>query len=89
MPELEQGQYLVKTTYWTHRKHKDFKRKTVEVINWKNEVEPLGMNSTSLRMSPITCPQRNMEMQKEANFTQYQKEHQQESPLLPKSKQNL
>lgn len=42
-PLLEQGQYLVKTTYWTHRKHKDFKRKTVEVINWKNEVEPLGM----------------------------------------------
>ena len=40
---LEEGQYLVKTTYWTHRKYKDFKRKTVEVTNWKNEVEPLGM----------------------------------------------
>lgn len=42
-PVLEQGQYLVKTTYWTHRKYKDFKRKTVEVTDWKNEVEPLGM----------------------------------------------
>ena len=42
-PVLEQGQYLVKTTYWTHGKYKDFKRKTVEVTNWQNEVEPLGM----------------------------------------------
>ena len=40
---LEQGQYLVKTTYWTHGKYKDFKRKTVEVTNWQNEVEPLSM----------------------------------------------
>ena len=42
-PVLKQGQYLVKTTYWTHRTYKDFKRKTVEVTNWKNELEPLGM----------------------------------------------
>ena len=42
-PLLEEDQYFVKTTYWTHRKYTDFKRKTVEVTNWKNEVEPLGM----------------------------------------------
>lgn len=40
---LEQGQYLTKTRYWTHRKYKEFKRKTVVVTNWKNEVEPLSI----------------------------------------------
>lgn len=40
---IEQGQYLVNTRYWTHRKYIEIKRKTVVETNWKNEVEPLGM----------------------------------------------
>ena len=31
------------TRYWIHRKYKDFKQKTVEVANWKNELKPLGV----------------------------------------------
>lgn len=71
---LEQGQYLTKTRYWTHRKYIEFKGKTVVVTNWKNEVEPLGMVKYVFEESPIMCPLRNMEMPKEVSgFIQLQK----------------
>lgn len=61
-----QGQYLIKTTSWTHRKYKDFKRKTADVTSWK-KWSLLVWCSTSLRTSPIMCPQRTVEMRKEAS----------------------
>lgn len=68
---LEQGQYLVKTMYWTQRKNKDFKQKTVEVTNWKNKVEPLGMVQCFFEDEPHYVSPKKHGNPKGSNFTYY------------------